>query len=110
MFKNVDDVKNASNETIVEIVGEGWNANLSDILTEEDCDILNKAKVIEEKAENIAFAIRDRFNQIVEDESCEYEDEDDIDEFMNSIAYDLGMHYNGEYEHRPDAFWIPSTC
>lgn len=109
MFKNVEEVNNAPDETIINIVNNSWNANLNDILTTEDCNILEQAKLVETKAEEIAFAIRNRFNSIIENDDND-EVEDDIDEFMNSIALNLNMKYNEDYQYRPDSFWIPSTC
>lgn len=112
MFIEVKDVALVSDETIKEIVSKGWNAGLSDILSPDNLGILKAAKEIETEAEKIAFAIRNRYNNIIEneDESDEDYDEDAIDEFMNNIADELGQEYNGEYEYRPDYFWIPSTC
>lgn len=110
MFKNVSDVQDATNSQIVEIVSKTWNAGLDDILTQEDLKTLKEAREIKTKAEDIAFAIRSRFNAIEEEGEAYDNDEDDIDEFMNSIASALDQNYNGEYEYRPDYFWTPSTC
>lgn len=117
MFKDVEQVASATDKEIKEVVAKSYNVSLSDILDSESADILEKAREIEIRAEKIAFAIRDRFNAIVEDEepnededSEDDEDEDAIDEFMNEVASMLGQEYNSEYEYRPDAFWIQSTC
>lgn len=114
MFKNANEVAEATNEEILAIVSESWRAVLSDILDKDSLDVFKKAREVEEEAEKIAFAIRERYNSIVEeieksDEDDDY-DEYEIDVFMNSIASCLGQCYNSEYTRRPDYFWKPSTC
>jgi len=117
MFKTVEDVNNLSDAEILKLVKSC--GDVSDILHPEIYGRYLEANSVvresENLAEKIAFAIRDKYNSIIEneDEISFDEDgfyEDDIDEFMNNIAYDLGKNYNGEYEFRPDSFWVPSVC
>lgn len=115
MFKTAKDVDNASNTEIVEIVQEGWNAGLGSILTDEDFDIVKKAKQIEEEAEAIAYAIRRRFDEMIDeeifDEDYDGDPQEDIDEFMTAIAQEVGQQYIDNYSGgRADSFWIPSSC
>jgi|SRR5690606_17937128 len=110
MFKSATEVQDVSDETILEIVKNGWDTSLSDILDTVSIDVLAEAKRIELEAEKIAFAIRNRYNSILENDESDEDDESLIDEFMNQIASELGQCYNGEYEYQPDYFWVPSTC
>jgi hypothetical protein len=122
MFKNVEDVQNVTDAQIVTLVNEGWNACLADFVHEDELEAFIAARKLvskyENMAEKMAFAVRDRFNQILENTE-DFEEtfgfdpdyqEENIDEFMNAIAGELGQNYNGEYEHRPDYFWTPSSC
>ena len=122
MFRNIEDVQNVTDDQIVNLVNEGWNACLGDLVHPDEYEAFVAARKLVSKYENlaekIAFAVRDRFNQIVEntedfEETFGFREdyqEDNIDEFMNAIAGELGQQYNGEWEHRPDYFWVPSNC
>ena len=122
MFRNVEDVQNVTDAQIVNLVNEGYNVGLEDLVHEDEYEAFVAARKLvskyENSAEKIAFAVRDRFNQIVENTedfegtfgfAPDYQD-DNIDEFMNAIAGELGQQYNGESEDRPDYFWTPSYC
>ena len=122
MFRNIEDVQNVTDAQIVALVNEGYNATLIDLVHPDELEAFKAAQKLvskyENSAEKIAFAVRDRFNQIVENTE-DFEEtfgfdpdyqEENIDEFMNSIAGELGQQYNGEWEYRPDYFWTPSFC
>jgi hypothetical protein len=111
MFKNAKDVENFSDEQLVALVREqSYNVGSEDLLAPEIFQKYKEASAIvnstESEIEAISFAIRDRVQDIFD----EGDEEDEIDEFMNGAAGIIGQYYNGEYEHRPDGFWIPSTC
>jgi hypothetical protein len=122
MFKAIEDVQNVTDAQIVALVNEGYSATLSHFVHPDELQAFEAAQKLvskyENMAEKMAFAVRDRFNQILEN-TDDFEEtfgfdvdyqEENIDEFMNAIAGELGQQYNGEWEHRPDYFWTPSTC
>lgn len=111
MFKSVEDVNNANINTLVTLVREfSWKDGVSAILDQKLVKELKEAQEVVSKAEDlaakIAFAIRNRVQEILDEE----DHEDVTNEFMNCIAIELGQEYNGEYEYRPDYFWVQSTC
>lgn len=119
MFNNVKEVQAADISTLIDLVeSKHYNASLKDILSEDLLKGYKAAQKIvantDSLAEDIAYAIRDRVQNILDEKSQEEGDgddqNDDIDEFMNAIAGEVGQEYNGEWENRPDAFWTPSTC
>lgn len=109
-FKNVEDVNNADLDSLVLFVREEGYINANQVI---DKDLIN-SKLEADKVvatvngviEGVAFAIRDRVADILEEGG----DDEQMDEFMNSLADATDQTYNGDYEYRPDSFWTPSTC
>lgn len=117
MFNNIKEVQQAEIQTLIDLVEtKNWQAGLEDILSEDLMKGYEAAKKIvgdtESLAEGIAYAIRTRVQDILDEKSQEDsgDDNDDIDSFMNALAGEMGLLYNGEWENRPDAFWEESSC